>query len=71
MRNLSLTILAVFVLLPTWSRSGLAESGKRQELMVRGIQRTLEQSEWADHFRDPQTQNSRARSHTTLSATHR
>jgi hypothetical protein len=50
MRNLSLTILAVFVLLPTWSRSGLAESGKRQELMVRAIQRTLEQSEWADHF---------------------
>jgi len=50
MRNFSLTILAVFALLPTFSRSGFAESGKREELMVRGIQRTLEQSEWADHF---------------------
>ena len=35
---------------PTLSRSGFAESGKRQELTVRGIQRTLEQRELADHF---------------------
>ena len=49
MRNLFLTILGVFALLPALSRTGLAESGKR-ELTVRGAQRTLEQSEWADHF---------------------
>ena len=50
MRNLSLTILGVFALLPALNRTGLAESDKREKLTVRGIQRTLEQSEWSDHF---------------------
>src|SRR5688572_28709191 len=50
MRNRSLTMLAVFALLSTLSRSGFAESDKRQELTIRGIRSTLEQRDLADHF---------------------
>jgi hypothetical protein len=50
MRNLFLTVLAVFALLPASSQLGLAESGKRQELTIRGIQRALEQRDLTDHF---------------------
>ena len=50
MRNLFLTVLAVFAVLSTLSRPGLAESDKRQELTIRGIQNTLEQRDLADHF---------------------
>jgi len=50
MRNPFLTVLAVFALLPTLSQLGLAESSKRQALMIRGIQRALEQRDLADHF---------------------
>ena len=47
MRNLLLTVLAVFALLPTLSQLGLAQSGKRQE---RTIGRALEQRDLTDHF---------------------
>jgi len=47
MRNLLLTVLAVFALLPTLSQLGLAESGKKQALM---IGRALEQRDLTDHF---------------------
>jgi hypothetical protein len=47
MRNLFLTVLAVFALLPALSQLGLAESGKRQEL---SIGRVLEQRDLTDHF---------------------
>jgi hypothetical protein len=47
MRNLLLTVLAAFALLPTLSQPGLAESGKRRE---RTIGRALEQRDLTDHF---------------------
>jgi hypothetical protein len=47
MRNLFVTVLAGFVLLPMLSQYGLAESGKRQELT---IGRALEQRDLTDHF---------------------
>lgn len=50
MRNPFLTVLAVFALLPTLSRLGLAESSKRQALTIRGIHRALQQRDLADHF---------------------
>jgi hypothetical protein len=50
MRNRSLTMLAVFALLSSLSRSGFAESDRRQELTIRGIRSTLEQRDLADHF---------------------
>jgi len=49
-RKLPVTTLAAFAILSILSRPGLAESGKRQELTIRGIQRALEQRDLADHF---------------------
>ena len=50
MRKLPLILLTAFGLLSALSRLGLSESGKRQELTVRGIQRSLEQDNLTEHF---------------------
>jgi hypothetical protein len=50
MRKHPLKAIAVAFALLSITRSGLAESSKRQELTFRGVQRVLEQRDLADHF---------------------
>ena len=50
MRKHPFKAIAVACVLLAMSRSGLAESGNRQELAFRGVQRVLEQRDLADHF---------------------
>ena len=58
MRKLPLILLTAFGLLSALSRLGLSESGKRQELTVRGIQRSLEQRQPDRAFCSPQAGDS-------------
>jgi len=44
------TILAAFAFLSSSSRAGLAEAGQRQDLMIRGFHRALQQRSLEDHF---------------------
>lgn len=50
MRKHPLTAIGFGFALLVMSRSGLAETGQRQELTIRGVQRVLEQRNLADHF---------------------
>jgi hypothetical protein len=50
MLKFPLTIFAVLALSTTLNRPGLSDSGKRQELAIRGIRQTLEQRDLADHL---------------------
>jgi hypothetical protein len=51
-KRLTLATATVLVLLYVLNWPGLAESGQRQELTIRGIQRALEQRDQAEHFTD-------------------
>lgn len=50
MRKHPLTAIAFSFALLMMSRAGLAETGQRQELTIRGVQRDLEQRNLSDHF---------------------